>query len=73
MTPVGADGAGWPDLVLVAPDRILFRELKSATGKLSPAQEAWGTRLTGVGCDWGVWRPADWDRIVNVLTFGAGT
>ena len=75
MTPVAADGAGFVDLVLVHPARgvTLFRELKARKGRMSPAQEQWGVWLTAGGNDWGVWRPADWSEIVDVLTFGAGT
>jgi hypothetical protein len=72
-TPVSGDGAGFPDLILVPPQpgRVLWRELKSNTGRLRPQQEAWGNRLLAVGEDWAVWRPADWDsRIVPTLTFG---
>ena len=41
MTPVQADGEGWPDLVLVGHGRVLFCELKSDPGVLTTAQEAW--------------------------------
>jgi hypothetical protein len=51
--------AGWPDLVLSRPDRTLFRELKSAKGKLTAAQEGWLDRLRLSGLDADVWRPAD--------------
>lgn len=59
-TPVEADGAGWPDLVLVRGPRLIFAELKSATGKLSPAQEEWKDTLERAGQTVYVWRPADW-------------
>jgi hypothetical protein len=54
---------GWPDLVLVKADRILFRELKVAGGRLSGEQREWGSALTRAGCDWQVWTPSDWDAI----------
>lgn len=50
--------AGWPDSVLVG-QRVIFRELKSARGVLSPAQKAVGQALARAGADWSVWRPAD--------------
>ncbi|WP_293849290.1 VRR-NUC domain-containing protein [uncultured Brevibacterium sp.] len=50
--------AGFPDLVLVR-DRTVFRELKSSSGSLSPAQQAWVSRLERSGVDVGVWRPVD--------------
>lgn len=58
-TPVSADGAGWPDLVLVR-DRVLYRELKSARGTLSVGQQDWLHALKLAGQDVDVWRPDDW-------------
>jgi hypothetical protein len=58
--------AGWPDLVLVR-DRLIFRELKTSTGRLTDQQESWGRSLTGAGCDWAVWRPDDWATIEATL------
>lgn len=52
---------GWPDLVIVG-SRIIFRELKSATGELKPEQRRWGSRITQAGGDWSVWRPRDWEN-----------
>lgn len=53
--------AGWPDLVLayVNRGRVLIRELKTATGKVSPAQSEWLAALQGAGINAGVWRPED--------------
>ena len=50
---------GWPDLVIVGPRGILFRELKTETGKLSDAQKRVLGILTAAGADASVWRPAD--------------
>ena len=47
-TPVAADGAGFPDLVLVR-DRVLFVELKSARGRLSVEQQDWLSALGHAG------------------------
>lgn len=58
-TPVEADGKGFPDLVIVGPGGVLYRELKSGTGKPSPEQVAWLSGLTGAGADAGTWRPID--------------
>ena len=33
--------AGFPDTVMVRPPRLIFAELKSEKGKLTPEQEAW--------------------------------
>lgn len=32
---------GFPDLVLLRPPRLIFAELKSLSGKLTPEQEGW--------------------------------
>jgi VRR-NUC domain len=68
-TAVTADGAGWPDLVLVRPPRIAFVELKSAGGKLSPRQTEWLDVLRLLPqVETYLWRPSDWDELVVVLT-----
>lgn len=59
-TPVEADGAGWPDLVLVRGTRLIFVELKSSTGRLSVEQVEWKAALTLAGQTVYVWRPTDW-------------
>jgi hypothetical protein len=53
---------GFPDLVLVhrPSGRILYRELKTMTGRLTPAQREWALDLTACGADVGVWRPIDY-------------
>ena len=58
--------AGFPDLVLVR-DRVVWVELKSATGRLTAAQEEWRDWLLAAGQEWHLWRPADWPAIVEVL------
>lgn len=67
LTAVAADGAGFPDLVLVR-DRVLFRELKAENGRLSPRQVMWAEALRRAGADWDVWRPSDWSRIEAELS-----
>jgi hypothetical protein len=68
-TPVTADGAGWPDLVLVRPPRIIFAELKSESGKVRPEQTEWLSVLRLLpGAETHLWRPADWDAVVETLT-----
>lgn len=67
-TAVSGDGKGFPDLVLVHPHRgILYRELKTDTGKLTPEQRAWGQRIAEAGGDHDVWRPRDWWLIEATL------
>ena len=52
--------AGFPDLVLVRGNHILWRELKTMTGRLRPEQHAWIDDLEHAGADVGIWRPIDW-------------
>ena len=66
-TPVGADGAGWPDLVLVRADTILFAELKRENGIRKPAQEAWAKALDATGVPVYLWRPRDLLEIERML------
>lgn len=69
VTPVSADGAGWPDLVLVHPVRgTLFRELKTDRGRVSHRQQQWLDWLYAAGNNAGVWRPRDWPEIQATLT-----
>lgn len=49
---------GWPDSVIVG-RRVLFRELKSEFGKLSPAQVKVSYLLKAAGASWKIWRPSD--------------
>lgn len=52
---------GFLDLVLVGRQGVLYRELKSATGTVTPEQEYWMAALLAAGEDVDVWRPAQWD------------
>jgi hypothetical protein len=71
---------GYPDLTLIrkgdggrnvpahARTRILLVELKTQRGHLSPRQREWLGLLSGNdGVEVFVWRPSDWDQIVEVL------
>ena len=65
-TPVQADGKGFPDLCLVR-DRVLFIELKADGGRLTHEQAAWVSKLRWGGAEVYVFRPDDWDEVVQVL------
>ena len=60
---------GFPDLCLVR-EKVLFREIKTDKGKLSPHQKLWGERLTDAGADWAIWRPAQLQAIYAELMGG---
>ena len=74
--------AGFPDLVLVKPPRLIFAELKSDDGKVSAEQAEWLLDLEAVSgavqqtliaghppsdVEVFTWRPRDLDQIARVL------
>lgn len=67
-TAVSADGAGFPDLVLVREDRLMAVELKSERGWLTDEQAAWLLALQQAGVETHVWKPADWPAIMEALS-----
>lgn len=68
-TPIQGD-RGFPDLVIVGADRVLYPELKSDSGSLDADQRMWRDRLRSAGAGWVLWRPRDWrdGTIPAVLT-----
>ena len=64
-TPIQGD-SGWVDLILVR-ERVLFRELKTDRGRVTPQQQEWLERLQAAGADAGIWRPSDWPDIERTL------
>lgn len=71
LTAISGD-PGFPDLVLAHPERgIVFAELKTASGRVAPAQAQWldklnAARLRAVRVH--LWRPADLDDIAALLS-----
>jgi hypothetical protein len=59
--------AGFPDLVLLRGQRLVFAELKTARGRLTAAQQQWLEALRQTPAEVYVWRPDDWDAIVACL------
>ena len=61
--------AGFPDLCLVRPrdGRLIFSELKTDTGKVSPAQQIWLDALSNTDAEVYCWRPADLPNIQKIL------
>ncbi len=66
-TAVSADGTGFPDLVLVRSPRLIFAEVKSEEGKVTSEQSSWLRNLAAAKQDVYLWRPSDWEGIVEVL------
>ena len=61
----GNGAAGFPDVVMARGGRLIFAELKSGRGKLSPDQLEWQEQIEPIACvnpgvDYFVWTPADW-------------
>ena len=62
--------SGFPDLTMVRGNRVLFVELKAATGRLRAEQVVWATTLAAVGgtVEHHVWRPTtEWELIQEAL------
>lgn len=58
---------GWPDLALFKEGRFLLAELKTDKGKLTDKQVEMLADLSRAGVETHVWRPRDWDALVEVL------
>ena len=59
--------AGWPDLVLLRPNRLIFAELKTETGRLTDEQRRILSMLKMAGQEVYVWRPMDFETIRGIL------
>mgnify|MGYP001585300537 FL=1 len=63
--------AGFPDLVLVRLDRLVFAELKTETGKITPAQQEWLDILEPLAQEGRievyVWRPSQFEEVATIL------
>lgn len=73
-TPIQGD-PGYPDLTLAhLSGAVVFLELKSAKGRMSPAQTRWAERLeqtdrvSGGVVRYALVRPTDLQRVANLLT-----
>jgi hypothetical protein len=59
---------GWPDVALVRPPRFILAELKSDKGKVTPQQQEWLDDLARCpGVEVWLWRPSDFEQIVEIL------
>ena len=66
--------AGFPDLVLVRPPRVIFAELKRQNGRVTIPQHMWFHDLDECpGVEVYIWKPSDWNEIVEVLRWEAYT
>jgi hypothetical protein len=67
-TPVGADGKGFPDLLMLRNSMIVFAELKVRPRKTTPEQDAWLNAISLTPSNSFVWYPDQWKEIVETLT-----
>lgn len=59
---------GYPDLTLLKGERLVFAELKTEKGVVSPAQQRWLDLLSHVqGVEVYLWRPRERERIDKIL------
>jgi hypothetical protein len=61
--------AGFSDLIVLSEGRVLFLELKSKTGRLSPEQERFRDQVQAQGFAWAMVRSID-DVLGALGTFG---
>lgn len=59
--------AGFPDLVLLRPPELLIVELKTDIGKVKADQQEWLDALAACGVETAVWRPCDFDLVLERL------
>ena len=59
--------AGFPDLVMIKGDRLVFVELKRETGRVSPEQVDWLASLRATGAECYVWRPSMVAEAIKIL------
>lgn len=58
---------GFPDLVLVKENRLIFAELKKEIGRTTPEQDAWLAALKETGAEVYVWRPSQLPEVIQIL------
>ena len=63
----GPLGAGFTDLVLAKPGRLLFVECKRQDGQTTPGQAAVHEQLRAAGAEVHVWRPSDLPQALEIL------
>ena len=65
-TPVSGF-AGFPDVVAVRADRVVYIELKTEGGRLGQGQAEWLAALGLAGAEVHCWRPSDWAEVEEFL------
>lgn len=60
--------AGFPDLVMVKGERLIFAELKRETGIVAEAQIEWLKALELAGAECYIWRPSNMLDVQKILS-----
>jgi predicted type IV restriction endonuclease len=60
--------AGFPDLVLVKGNRLIFAELKKELGVVADAQVEWLAALEATGAECYIWRPSQVREVQEILS-----
>lgn len=70
VTPVQADGKGFPDLLMIRGTRLLVAELKVGKNTVADDQWEWINAFRGVygNVECHIWHPSDWKVIEGELT-----
>lgn len=70
VTPVKADGKGFPDLLMVRKGRLIVAELKAKGGRVRPEQAVWLSLLEEVPeIEVYLWTTKDWpDNVQRILS-----
>lgn len=59
---------GFPDIILVRSDRLIFAEVKTDAGEMSDTQLDWMESLSQTRlCECYLWTPSRWQRIQEIL------
>jgi hypothetical protein len=67
--PRGTLVKGFPDLMMVRGERMIFAELKAQRApRPTVTQQLVLFTLAGAGASAYIWRPSDWPQILHVLT-----
>ena len=66
--PTVQGDAGFPDLVLCKPPRIIFAELKVGKNFVSQRQQWWLTQLANCSVEVYEWHPKQWSEILHQLS-----
>lgn len=67
QTPVGAEGKGFPDLLMIRETKLIVAELKVPPNTTTPEQKHWLTCFRKAGALAFVWMPEDWPEIERIL------